>query len=56
VLPIFSEDSQYAITGRVAAELARVARARSAYERPWRPVEPHLEVEDWDLLSEGAVR
>lgn len=54
VLPNFPEDSHYAITGRVADELARVARARSAYERPWRPVEPHLEVEDWDLPSEGA--
>lgn len=54
VLPNFPEDSHYAITGRVAAELACVARARSEYERPWRPVEPHLEVEDWDLPTEGA--
>lgn len=54
VLPSFPEDSHYAITGRVAAELARVTRARSEYERPWRTVEPRLEVEDWDLPSEGA--
>jgi len=54
VLPNFPEDSHYAITGRVADELARVTRARSAYERPWRPVEPRLEVEDWDLPTEGA--
>lgn len=54
VLPNFPEDSHYAITGRVADELARVSRVRSAYERPWRPVEPRLEVEDWDLPNEGA--
>ncbi len=54
VLPSFPEDSHYAITGRVADELARVTRARSAYERPWRPVEPRLEVEDWNLPTEGA--
>lgn len=54
VLPNFPEDSHYAITGRVADELARVTRARSAYERPWRPVEPRLEVEDWDLPTEGT--
>jgi len=54
VLPNFPEDSHYAIAGRVANELARVTRARSEYERPWRPVEPRLEVEDWDLPGEGA--
>lgn len=55
VLPNFPEGSLYAITGRVADELARVTRARSAYERPWRPLEPHLEVEDWDLPSERTA-
>ncbi|HHH29127.1 MAG TPA: condensin subunit MukF, partial [Polyangiaceae bacterium] len=54
VLPNFPADSHYAITGRVADEVARMSRARSAHERPWRPVEPRLEVEDWDLPTEGA--
>lgn len=52
VLPGFPADSHYAITGRVANELARATRIRSAYERPWRPVEPRLELEDWDLPRE----
>lgn len=56
VLPNFPAERQYAITGRVAGELARLTRARSAHERPWRPVEPGLEVEDWDLPREGADR
>ena len=54
VLPNFAEDSHYAITGRVADVVARITRARSAYERPWRPVERHIEVEDWDLPTEGV--
>ena len=56
VLSRFPEHLHYAITGRVADELARVTRARSAFERPWRPVDPGLEVEDWELAARGATR
>jgi chromosome partition protein MukF len=49
VLPKFPFHLRYAVTGRVADVLARVTRARSAYERPWRIVSPTLELEDWDL-------
>ena len=53
VLPEFPPRLRYAITGRVADVLARVTRTRSAYERPWRPVAPNLELEDWDLPEGG---
>ncbi len=52
VLLEFPAELQYGITGRVADTLAHVTRVRSAYERPWRPIEPQLEVEDWDLPRE----
>ena len=53
VLPEFPAHRHYAITGRVADVLARITRARSAYERPWRNVAPNLKLEDWKLPSEG---
>lgn len=56
VLTKFSPHQHYAVTGRVADVLARVTRMRSAYERPWRPVEPNLELEDWDSPREGDAR
>ena len=49
VLPKFPANVRYAVTGRVADVLARVTRANSAYERPWRTVAANLELEDWDL-------
>ena len=56
VLPRFPRDRRYAIMGRVADLLPRITRTRSAYERPWRPVAPNLEVEDWQLPRAGHVR
>lgn len=56
VLPNFSPPLRYAITGRVADVLARVTITRRDYERPWRPVAPDLEVENWDLPREGDER
>ncbi len=56
VLPNFAAHQQYAIAGRVANELGRLVRVRSAYERPWRPIEPDLEVEDWYLSRQEGVR
>ena len=56
VLPNFPAHLHYAVIGRVADVLARVTRARSAYERPWRTVARNLELEDWDLPREGELR
>ncbi len=52
VLPEFPSDRHYVVTGRIAEVLARTARVRSVYERPWRTVMPGLELQDWDLLKE----
>ncbi len=54
VLPEFPPHLHYAVTGRVADALARMARTRSDYERPWRGVTPDLELEDWSLPEQGA--
>jgi len=56
VLPRFPSHLHYAITGRVADVLARVTRARTAYERPWRTVSANLELEDWDVPGEGDLQ
>jgi chromosome partition protein MukF len=56
VLPKFPPHQHYVMTGRVADVLARVTRMRSTYERSWRPVEPNLELEDWDLPRAGDAR
>ena len=56
ILPKFPAHRRYAVTGRVADKLARITRARSAYERPWRAVAPNLKLEDWDLPSEGELK
>ena len=56
VLPNFPAHLHYAVTGRVADALARVTRARSACERPWRTVARNLELEDWDMPRERELR
>ncbi|MEO1335403.1 MAG: condensin subunit MukF, partial [Myxococcota bacterium] len=56
VLFSFPADAHYVITGRVADALAQATRCHSVYERPWRPVKQHLEIEDWDLWTEGPSR
>ncbi|HKK70584.1 MAG TPA: condensin subunit MukF [Candidatus Krumholzibacteria bacterium] len=52
VLPRCPTASRYAIAGRTAEELARVARPRSDRERSWRPVAEDLELEDWELPAQ----
>lgn len=53
VLQEFPKDAHYVVAGRVAGEVARVTRARSARERSWRAVQFDLEIEDWDLPNTG---
>jgi chromosome partition protein MukF len=52
ILPKFPPHLQYAVTGRVADVLAKTGRTRAAHERPWRPVAPRLEIEDWHVTPE----
>jgi chromosome partition protein MukF len=54
VLPAFPESLQYAATGRVADAVARFARVRSEHERPWVPVSPRLELEDWSIEAKDS--
>lgn len=56
VLLRFPPSAHYAIAGRTAEELVRVARTRSARERPWRSVGADLELEDWDLPRQENAR
>jgi chromosome partition protein MukF len=55
ILPRFAPHLQYAVAGRVAEILARIARTRARAERPWRLVAPTLEIEDWQLPSAGEA-
>lgn len=41
--------THYAVTGRVADAVARLARTRRVREHPWLPVTPTLYIEDWTL-------
>ena len=54
VLSSFPADMHYLVTGLVAGVLGRVARVRSDYERAWKPVTPSLELEEWDVSTDGA--
>ena len=54
VLDEVAPDLRFAMAGRVAARAAQLARARSDRERPWVPVGPTLEIEQWSV--EGGPR
>jgi chromosome partition protein MukF len=54
VLPRLPESTHYAAIGRIAHIVARRARVRSERERPWAPVAPRLEVEDWAVERRDA--
>ena len=54
VLPNFRADLHYLVTGRVAGILGGIARVKNDYERPWQPVTPSLELEEWDVSANGA--
>ena len=51
VLPRLPEQLQYAVAGRVADAVGRLARVRSERERPWTAVLSRLEVEDWAVAG-----
>ena len=40
---------RFVMAGRVAARAAHLARARSPRERPWMPIDAHLEIEQWSV-------
>ena len=54
VLQKLPETTHYAAAGRIADAVARTARVRSERERPWSPVLPSVEIEDWAVERRDA--
>lgn len=55
VLSDLPPEIHYAAAGRVADVLVRIARVRSERERPWRPVQDKLEIEDWSIPPDRSA-
>lgn len=49
VLPHVDRERHFPATGRIADQVARVARPSSPRERQWVPVDDRLEIEEWTL-------
>jgi len=47
---------RYAMTGRIAELLARLAHVKSERERPWRTAFERIEIEDWRVAPRGLRR
>lgn len=54
VLPHMPESLHYAVAGRVADAVGRLARVHGEHERPWALVLSRLEVEEWTVEGREA--